>query len=54
MTAALAGHVEVNPVLPRVWDDLWKTHGPAIRAAQDAATHAQAALVDAAGPGWPG
>lgn len=46
MTAAL---VEVNPVLPRVWDDLWKTHGPAIRAAQDAECAAAADVADAMG-----
>jgi hypothetical protein len=29
-------------VLPRVWDELWAEHGPAIRAAQLAVVEAQA------------
>lgn len=36
-------------VLPRVWDELWAEHGPAIQAAQLAAVEAQAAVDNAMG-----
>lgn len=49
MSPLKATYTDVDPVLPRVWDDLWKTHGDAIRAAQDAAIAAAADVADAMG-----
>lgn len=37
--------------MPRIWDELWAEHGPAIRAAELAALEARAAT-DAALPCW--
>ena len=59
MSAAAAArsgsYVEVDPVLPRVFDDLWAQHGDAIRAAQLAAVEAEADALEAwAGTAWNG
>jgi hypothetical protein len=41
--------VSVDAVLPRIYDDLWAEHGPAIRSAQLAAVEAEAEVLEAMG-----
>jgi hypothetical protein len=49
VSAPTTSFVDVDPVLPRIFDDLWAEHGPAIRAAQLAAVEAEADVLEAMG-----
>jgi hypothetical protein len=43
-----------SPVMPRIGDDMWAQHGPALQAAENDRVEALAALVEVVGPEWPG
>lgn len=50
-------HFAVDAVplaMPRIYDELWAEHGPALVAANNDRVEAIAALAEAAGQGWPG